>query len=47
MDNYTSFRASQKSFETENGAIKFIDKGEGDVILLMHGFQHLVGYIEK
>jgi len=34
---YDSFRAQQKSFASEEGTIKYIDKGEGPVILLLHG----------
>ncbi len=37
MDSYASFRAIQKSFKTRDGVIKFIDKGKGQAILLMHG----------
>ena len=35
--NYKNFRASQKSFNSSDGKIKYIDKGEGEVILLLHG----------
>ncbi len=35
--NYTEFRNLQHSFETAEGNIKYIDKGKGDVILLLHG----------
>ncbi|MEP0266737.1 alpha/beta hydrolase [Dokdonia sp.] len=34
---YDTFRAQQQSFSTTEGAIKYIDKGEGPVILLLHG----------
>lgn len=34
---YDSFRESQNSFNTSEGAIKFIDRGQGPVILLLHG----------
>jgi len=35
---YLSFRASQKSFETKDGVIKYVDQGKGDkVIVLLHG----------
>lgn len=34
---YPEFRAMQKSFTSENGEIKYIDKGEGSVIVLLHG----------
>jgi len=37
-DPYYTFRASQKSFEVEGSAIKYIDEGKSDhVILLLHG----------
>ncbi|NOQ25819.1 MAG: alpha/beta fold hydrolase [Bacteroidales bacterium] len=35
--NYQEFRASQKSFLSSDGTIKYIDKGEGKTILLLHG----------
>jgi haloalkane dehalogenase len=34
---YSKFRKSQKSFLSTDGIIKYIDKGEGKVILLLHG----------
>lgn len=34
---YDSFRQSQNSFPTQEGIIKYIDKGEGPVVLLLHG----------
>ena len=34
---YTKFRESQKSFLSSDGSLKYIDKGEGKVILLLHG----------
>lgn len=34
---YKQFTKQQKNFKTENGNIKYIDKGEGEVILLLHG----------
>ena len=34
---YKNFRAQQKSFTTQSGNIKYIDKGEGEVLLLLHG----------
>lgn len=34
---YDSFRAQQKSFTSKDGVIKYIDKGEGPVIVLLHG----------
>jgi len=35
--NYSDFRASQASFSSKDGVIKYIDKGHGDVLLLLHG----------
>ena len=34
---YSQFRDTQQSFLSSNGIIKYIDKGEGDVLLLLHG----------
>ena len=34
---YSSFRASQKSFTSSDGDLKYIDQGDGEVILLLHG----------
>lgn len=34
---YDTFREQQQSFSTTEGAIKYIDRGEGPVILLLHG----------
>lgn len=34
---YGEFRKQQKSFESENGVIRYIDKGSGPVIVLLHG----------
>ncbi len=34
---YKDFRATQKKFLSKDGAIKYIDKGKGEVILLLHG----------
>lgn len=34
---YQAFRAAQKSFSSSEGALKYIDKGKGDVIVLLHG----------
>ena len=34
---YDSFRESQDSFNTSEGAIKYIDRGQGPAILLLHG----------
>lgn len=35
--NYTEFKTQQEFFETESGKLAYTDKGEGDVILLVHG----------
>ena len=37
MNNYTQFRETQRAFKTVDGTIKYIDQGEGSVILLLHG----------
>ncbi len=37
MWDYEEFRNTQKSFKSTDGEIKFIDRGEGPVILLLHG----------
>ena len=34
---YSQFRDTQQSFLSSNGTLKYIDKGEGDVLLLLHG----------
>ncbi|WP_298763643.1 alpha/beta hydrolase [uncultured Polaribacter sp.] len=34
---YASFKENQKSFLSSDGNIKYIDKGKGNVILLLHG----------
>lgn len=35
--DYNNFRASQKTFSTSDGDIKYIDEGKGEVLLLLHG----------
>ena len=35
--NYAQFRKQQKSFPSLEGTLKYIDKGEGEVLLLLHG----------
>lgn len=35
--DYEEFRSTQKSFDSTDGEIKYVDKGEGSVILLLHG----------
>ena len=34
---YSQFRNTQQSFLSSNGSLKYIDKGQGDVLLLLHG----------
>ncbi len=34
---YQQFRSNQKTFNSETGKIKYVDRGEGEVILLLHG----------
>ena len=34
---YDEFRTQQKAFQSEDGTIRYIDKGSGPVILLLHG----------
>lgn len=35
--NYQNFRKNQRSFNSSDGEIKYVDKGKGEVILLLHG----------
>lgn len=35
--NYSEFKSDQKTFDSADGSIKYIDRGEGSVILLLHG----------
>lgn len=35
--NYFQFRELQESFKSSSGSLKYIDKGKGEVILLLHG----------
>jgi pimeloyl-ACP methyl ester carboxylesterase len=37
MWDYSNFRAAQKTFNSKDGDVKYIDRGEGPVILLLHG----------
>lgn len=37
VDAYMNFRSEQKSHTVDKGEIKYIDRGEGEVILLLHG----------
>ena len=34
---YADFRTSQETFQSNDGDIKYIDRGEGEVIVLLHG----------
>ncbi len=34
---YSDFRASQQTFKSVDGNIKFVDRGEGEVLVLLHG----------
>lgn len=34
---YLEFRTKQKAFQSSSGSLKYIDKGQGDVVLLLHG----------
>lgn len=34
---YAEFRTEQSAFNSENGKLKYMDRGEGDVIVLLHG----------
>jgi len=34
---YADFRKNQQTFKSEDGDIKYIDRGEGEVIVLLHG----------
>ncbi len=35
--NYSDFRSNQQSFTSDEGILRYIDRGEGPVILLLHG----------
>lgn len=35
--DYQTFRISQKSHEVQDGHLSYVDKGQGEVILLLHG----------
>lgn len=35
--NYSQFTLNQQSFQSSDGRLKYIDKGEGEVIVLFHG----------
>lgn len=51
---YTAFRAQQQFFDTEDGKMAYIDKGQGDVIVLLHGvptsgwlYRHMIDSLAK
>ena len=51
---YTDFRKLQKTFKSENGNIKYIDQGQGSVIVLLHGvptsgwlYRHMIDNLSK
>lgn len=35
--NYSQYRLTQQSFQSSDGRLRYIDKGEGEVIVLLHG----------
>lgn len=51
---YQDFRAQQSSFQSNDGTIKYIDQGQGPVILLLHGvptsgwlYRHMIDQLAK
>jgi haloalkane dehalogenase len=51
---YQDFRAQQSSFQSSDGAIKYIDQGQGPVIVLLHGvptsgwlYRHMIDELAK
>jgi len=51
---YSQFRSEQNTFTSQNGNIKYIDKGQGDVIVLLHGvptsgwlYRHMIDDLAK
>ena len=51
---YQNFRIQQRSFLSSEGTMKYIDTGEGDVILLLHGvptsgwlYRHIIDKLAK
>jgi pimeloyl-ACP methyl ester carboxylesterase len=51
---YSDFRIKQKSFHSSEGTIKYIDAGEGEVLLLLHGvptsgwlYRHMIPELAK
>jgi haloalkane dehalogenase len=52
--SYTNYRSQQQSFDSQDGAIKYIDQGEGAVIVLLHGvptsgwlYRHMIAELSK
>ncbi|WP_353777203.1 alpha/beta fold hydrolase [Winogradskyella sp. 3972H.M.0a.05] len=51
---YSEFRTKQQSFKSSEGTIKYIDEGEGSVVVLLHGiptsgwlYRKMIGAISK
>ena len=51
---YQDFRAQQSSFQSSDGVIKYIDQGQGPVIVLLHGiptsgwlYRHMIDELAK
>ena len=51
---YSEFRSNQKTFLSKDGEIKYIDKGKGKVIVLLHGvptsgwlYRHMIDDLSK
>ena len=51
---YTEFKSQQKQFKTPEGNLHYIDKGKGDVIVLLHGiptsgwlYRHMIDELSK
>ena len=51
---YQDFRAQQSSFQSQDGTIKYVDQGQGPVIVLLHGvptsgwlYRHMINELAK
>lgn len=51
---YSQFKSQQKQFNSKDGNINYIDKGKGDVIVLLHGvptsgwlYRHMIDELSK
>lgn len=51
---YSEYKAQQNTFESKDGALNYIDKGQGDVIVLLHGvptsgwlYRHMIDELAK